>query len=82
MKGFDYHGKRIMFVDPRGKDPRPDMDRWRMSLYYGTHYARTHFCYSQAEYDAALAAWLPVCWGSYEEWRLSVRPWERAEVTP
>lgn len=68
-KGFDYHGKRIMYVEPRGKDPRTDINRWRMSLYYETHYAETHFCYSQQEYDRTLAAWQAVTFSDYNDYR-------------
>ena len=65
-KGFRFEGKRIYFMDGRGKDI--SFERWRVSLYYEPHKAATHFLTSQAEYDTFLTTHRPVCYQDYQEY--------------
>ena len=67
MKGFEFEGKRIYFMDGRGKDI--SFERWRVSLYYNHHQAATHFLPSQAEYDAFLTEHQADCYDDYDKFR-------------
>lgn len=50
--GFDYDGKRIFFVEPRGKDA--GFERWRMCLYYERNSALTAFFSTEFGYKSFL----------------------------
>ena len=79
VSGFTYSDdgkiRTILFIEPRGKDSRRDIDRWRLTLYYSPHYAATHFCDTEAEYDAFLRQFVPHCFADYATfhawWRAS-----------
>jgi len=47
-KGFMHEKTRIFFIEGRGKDI--SFERWRVSLYYAPHYAKTYFLETEKEY--------------------------------
>ena len=64
-KGFVHDGKRIYFIDPRGKDA--SFDRWRVTLYYDKDYASTAFFRNETEYQDFLAKNMPLTYEDYKE---------------
>ena len=67
--GFMHGGKRIYFIEAKGKDV--SFERWRATLYYAPGFALTYFAQSQAEYDKFLALHNKDCYADYEEYKNS-----------
>ena len=62
--GFLHNGRRIFFMEPRGKDI--SYERWRVTLYYARNFAETHFLPSHEEYDSFLQKHVGVCYERFD----------------
>jgi hypothetical protein len=71
MKGFEYEGKQIYFLDGQGKDI--SFERWRVNLYYSDYQAKTIFLNSQAEYDKFMQEHQPLCYSDYATFKKQFR---------
>ena len=80
--GFLFEDKRIYFIDERGKDPRNDIHRWRVNLYYQPGFALNHFFYSEQEYSAFIKEKLPYCHADYDKYKLEAGDRELRRVHP
>lgn len=67
MKGFKYGNETIFFIEAQGKDR--SFPRWRVTLYYKPHMAKTHFLPSEAEYERFLEAHKGFCYDNYDVYR-------------
>ena len=67
--GFIHEDKKIMYIDPHGKDI--SFERWRLTLYYQPGFALTHFADSQKEYDDFIAEHKQYCYEDYAEYKQS-----------
>jgi len=65
--GFLHNGQRIFYIDAEGKDI--SFSRWRVSLYYAVHLAKTYFLPTQAAYDAFLEIHASECYPDYTDFR-------------
>jgi hypothetical protein len=71
-EGFDIpasYCERVFYIDEQGKDARNDIERWRLSLYYKHHYAKTVFFPTELEYHSFLVKYRPFAYATYEEFR-------------
>jgi hypothetical protein len=67
VKGFEFEGKRIYFIDARVKDI--SFNRWRVILFYHPYFGATHFLYSENEYNEFLAQYQPLCYQDGDEFK-------------
>ena len=65
--GFNWGGKQIFFVEPKGKDV--SFNRWRMCFYYAPCMAHTEFFETQEGYDAFLVEAAKHTFPTYAEYR-------------
>lgn len=66
-QGFRHEGKRIFFIEGKGKDI--SFERWRVTLYYEPHLAKTFFFPSEKAYETFLRENLPKTFEHYEDFR-------------
>ena len=65
--GFLHNGRRIFYMEPRGKDI--SFERWRITLYYAVNYAETHFLPTQEDYDSFTKKYADNCYENFEDFR-------------
>ena len=70
--GFEHDDKIIYYIDPQGKDI--SFDRWRVTLYYHSGYAATHFLPDVLAYNKFLADNTPKTYPEYTDFR---NDWEK-----
>jgi len=66
-KGFNHDGETIYFMEPKGKDI--SFNRWRITLYYAPHLAKTHFEYSEQAYNHFLKSHSDFVYDRYMDYR-------------